>query len=368
MSLAINWTEIVETVSPSSMSFGRDETRMALVGDTDFNNIVNGNAVKSILGFSARNPANPGARPPINRLVPMRCPIAPWLYATKITNCQFIQPAAGNQIALAHIVPPSGNPNVPIPASINPQDATLDPYAVYKTARLTVLFETLPYDVLSDAQMSTAGYTDEFYRWTLKLPVANIEQIIRPGNTYQFANGPTTPNILNTTFPQGLVVRAQKRDLVVKWFQVPAACLLDVGQVVPPLGEPWTFESKVFAQAIGTVNNATWHGYRRGEVLMKTPRVEPAQEPVPPQVLGLAVGAVPRCYNVEFHFQVFQPTYDPTELNNNTYQTFGHQTAPAPVGNPIYFYQIAAGGSSNVATPKAWLYPESNFNLLFGSL
>jgi hypothetical protein len=105
---------------------------------------------------------------------------------------------------------------------------------------------------------------------------------------------------------------------------------------------------------------------RRGEVLLKPSRIDPTVEPVPPELLGLFTGSVPRSFTVEYHFQVFQPTYDPIELANGTYQTFGHQTAPSSTGN-LYFYQIASDGSQGVGTPAHWLYPETDFSVLFKS-
>lgn len=341
----INWLEQARTEGPGDCQWSRDETRVVLVGDTDFANVLNGTAVKTILGFSART--GPGL---INRLPPLQCPLDGFgqCYATKITSCKFWSPKGGD-------------------AAMSPKKTGAQglPFTNYTTARLTVVFETLPYDILSNAQMTANGYTDEWYRWTLKMPYANVETIVRPGNSFAFAMGPSA----GTIFPQGLVVRVQKRDLVVKWFQVPALSVLQLGQSGVPYVEPWAWEDQALANTVGFVNNATWHGYRRGEVLLKPTKVEPMAEPVPPAVLGLAPGAVPRCFNYEFHFLIFQPPYDPTELAAGHYVTFGHQTMP-PVSAATngYFYQGARGGAANLSNPKAWLYPEASFDQLFKSL
>jgi len=359
----ILWQEDAETVSPSEWQFSRDEARCALAGTTDFANFTDGSAIKAILGFSVRT--GPGL---ITRLPPMQCPMLPNLRATKIASVRFRTPAGsttfGGQLH---------------PYATKTGQGT--PYATYTKAHMIVLFETLPYDILSNSEVAALAQllnpsdvlVDEYYRWTLKLPMANVEQIIRPGNQFAFANGPASLTTPPTRFPQGLVVRAQKRDLVVKWFQVPALSLL---AAPGPGAEPWNVESKTIAQAVGFVNDGPWHGYRRGEVLLKPSRMEPMTEPVPPEVLGLVTpGAVPRCYNVEWHFQVFQPPYDPALLIPaipGGYVTFGHQTAPNYPANPntatLYYYQISRSGPPGLSDPTQWLYPETNFDKLFQSI
>jgi hypothetical protein len=385
MTLSIQWRELVETVSPSSASFGQDETRFAMVGDVPFSAIEDGTAVKSILGFSTRKAPTDTNYPLITRLPPMRCPI-PSLrqaVATKISSCQFLTPAPGNQVALPTfgVAPPDSPdyPNVPVPRSIATVDPTLDPYAVYKTARLTVVFETPPFDILTEtqlialaqaqSQLNGSFFLDEFGRWTVIETVPGIEQIIRPSGNFHFANGPTTPSVINQVFPQGIVTRAQKRTVIIHWLRVPKAALMDVGQLNPAVvltGQPWTFESQVFAARIGKVNDDYWHGYRRGEVLVRNIEVKNAMEPVPPEILGLSTGSVPRCYDVTFTLIIFQPPYDPTELNNNTYVTFGHQTVPSPVNE--YFYQASRRGSPDVNDNTKWIYPEISMKALFQSL
>lgn len=334
--MGINWLQRVESLSLEQAQFSRGETRMALVAHVDFDDILDGSAVKEILGYSTS-----GNAPLIRRFPPMRCPYNSNLYATKIQQAQFINPGGNDELL-----------------------ASDQPYAVYDTARLVVLFESLDYEILTDDEMNTKGYTDEFNRWCVRRFHNTVEQISRPARSFAFANGPGP--VVNVPFPQGLIARTAKRMLTIDWFNVPALCALD------PSTEPWSFEDRSLAQSIGCVNDDDWHGYRRGECLLMPSDVIPRVEPVPPELLGLAPGSVPRSFDYRYVIAIYQPQYDPTVLGAGGYHTFGHQTAPsASLGadGTLFHYQVArtSGGtaSGNVNTPSAWLYPEVDFDQLF---
>ncbi len=330
MAFGIDWKQRTESVSPEQIQFAPGETRMALVGETDFQNIVDGTAVKSILGFGARRNPGPPSLPYLTRVPPMKCPLAPWLRAEKITACQFIDPS-GNEI----------RPDADVP------------YAVYDKARLTVLFSTPIYPIFTDQEMTAKGYADESYRYTRWSTFPNVEISTVPGGSFQFTNGPYSGN----TFNQAVTIRFPKSAIVVKWFNVPALCLLD------PTDPPWDVVPQKIMKAVGKVNSDDWRGFRHGELLCLPPRIEPVMEPVPPEVLGLVPGDVPRSYNVEFHFSFFDSLLDPGVI----YDFYGHNLFPPPQRPAIptsnYFYQALRGGAGG-----AKLYEEVSFGDLFKSI
>lgn len=269
--------------------------------------------VQEFLGWSVKS----GTR--IARNNPARHPYYPYLRASRITGLEGIGP---NGI----------------------RSATYGMTASWKLIRLSVQFETPPYQILEDNQVTIS----EFQRNIVPEDFdAETEFIQRGGGQFQFPSG--TPGLSNLTIQGSVAQRVGKEKKTYLWVNVPDDGLFDSGG----------FDNGGFATnmeaAVGTVNDAYFFDYPPGTLLMLGWKPISRTMPVDPSVLSPGnPNIVPRAWDVKIVFSYFDPPPgDVTKL--------GHNLVPHPT-NGLWYRAFQFGKAD---TSQYWRYPTSNFYNIF---
>jgi hypothetical protein len=267
-----------------------------------------------LLGYPSVKTATDNTTKYISRVIPDAHPDflnasgQPWLFATRVTRIEGIGFRGKN----ANVVP------------------------VYDTARLTVLYESLTYEVLSDQDLQSQGNTnfpDEatLRRYVTKYPKAYTEFVtLRPG-TLQWVD--TTPAPMNVGFP--FIVGAMMIDYV--WHLVPK-------QNAP---------IAAIKAALGTVNKTTFdldYNFKPETLLLMSHELKPVRS---------ALGD--RLYDIVYHCKYFEPP----QSGFNT----GHNFGLRRVGNTeVRWNRASFDGTSDEETifgrPNK-PYQLTDFSLLF---
>ena len=292
-------------------------------------------AIEYILGFSkAGGPF--GDVGVISRYLPAYSNQFPNMFATAITGVE----------ALA-------------PQGIGPMSE-----ATFKQFRLTIQFETLPYDLLSDIDVNAArggGEPAESFRYVVWNRQPASEFARTPYNAYKYPPGTGSKNANNPLPGQnGQAILLTKYRITGTWLQVPTDWISsDGGKTFPDLDA-----------AVGTVNDATFLGYPAGTMLFEsyepTPRVLPTS--------ALAVGQldpqyIVRCYDIALKWLYFnpEPIWVPAGTTEFTAPR-GHNLVfnPSPASNGGY-WQRAVHRQSVTDVNGDWLYYESDHDKIFNN-
>ena len=162
--------------------------------------------------------------------------------------------------------------------------------AVYKYARVSVVYETLTYEILSDKQMVNAGLVDRWgnpdestlRRYVTKVIKPSAEYLSLPQGSFQY---------VVASAPAGLAVIGQPGkitpvyDMSLTWHHVPREA---IGSLLYNAG----LTTPVLDQAIGKVNVKPFAGCMAGTLLCMPPDIRPIRSP-----LG------DRIYDVEYRFK-----------------------------------------------------------------
>lgn len=312
--LKFAWRQVLnDTGEVDSGQFGGGDSRATLT--ILFDDGLRWEAIRNILGYSYRTDKNTLAR-----RLPAQHPEYPWLYATRILNLR-------GEKAVEKTAGRAGD------------------FALCDTCRMTIQFETLPYAVKADSEVSNK----EYKRFVDFRPKPGIENIQRPGRFFKFVDGPAVA----TTFPYPYLIRAPKQHLSWRWVDVPDAYLNN------RQGLPINL-----LRRIGTVNNGFFPavgpgGYPPETLLMLEPELTPKQLPIDITEATSAVeGGVVRTWDVTLNFVYFDPPVPAGYVTGR-----GHNVLPPPPQTPPvnYFYLATIDGTARGARA----YPRSNFEILF---
>lgn len=336
--LMLPWREFISrTGSTEHGSWSGAASRVSMTIDMNWSNRAQ--AIAAILGYSYRNDTNnsgniKGSASYLSRVLPMQHPFWTWLYATDITDQHGVNWTGKATIANTEPVFARGWTQE-LQGSVSQ----------YGLERYTITFQALPYDVISDSNLSSPqagdGTGNEYNRYVIQLSKPTTQFFSFPQGAYQFATG----NHIGTKFDGPIGIRAMRRTVSWTWMMVPENYFLNsfgfAGNIEP---------------CVGRINNASFAGYPTHTLYLDSVDYEPIMFPVPPQVIGLPAWHPPRGFNIRFNFVYFNP--DP--VNGD-----GWNSAPDRGDNPITWRKVVAaavtGGGAGGGTP----YIDTDFTQMF---
>jgi len=242
--------------------------------------------------------------------------------------------------------------------------------ASYEKARLTVTYSSLPYDVLTDAEMLTGGYTqdtvtpgvpdgvtpDESFlvRYVTRRPLPAVQMLTLRGGVYKYVL-PTAPTIV-----QGLNKTLPRVGLQLTWHNVPIDCVpcsfLNPSRAAvfgPPPGPgppvaPWTAANNLtnslmpVETCLGHVNAGAFVGCYPGTLLFTAAEF---------RALRNRFGM--RTYDCVYTFLQFSPGRDTTSVSPGSIpaghcHVFRPADPPGGGGLPGGWIQVSTDGITNI--------------------
>lgn len=271
--------------------------------------------VGEVLGYAT---ASGGA---IQRVLPKQHPSFPWLFASSVS----VQEGLG----------PTGK-----------RADTGGEIASWKRVRVSVNFETPPFKVAAD------GAGPEYLRYTMLEVTPATEFLQRQAGTFQFPEG--TPNsdpedptpMPDTQIGGGGVVQVvNKTRLTFTWVQLPDAGLFNGG------GFDAGGRAALIEDGLGKVNDADWHSYPKGTLLLDS--WKPIPHSMPANISP--GGGVARSWDAQISMLFF----DPPSARPEQYR--GHNLAPHP-SNGLW-YRVHQFQQQD--TSQYWRYQEYDFEQIF---
>lgn len=304
--LSFNWEEYVGPKGQTAVaSFGYGGgTQAVMMIDVNWTDLDK--AVEEILGKHFKSGTT------LSRRLPMQHPQFPTLWCTRIQNV--------------------------VGVAWGDKDETFwGASSSYQRARLTLLFEALPYPVLTDDELQTLYSGKEFYRFTSREIIPSSEVLQRQASTYKWAEGggagePTVGDAV----PFGVPMFLSKEEVTYTWWMVPEDGLFDSSNL----------PTKIL-NCVGKVNDAAFDNFTTGTLLLMPPRFEPV--PAPFQV-RTELWKPQRLWNVRLPMRHFDPP--------NGGSTHGHNILPYNGGNGKWFKVQSQTGSNT-------LYGTADFTDLF---
>lgn len=274
-------------------------------------------AIARILGFTRYN----GTGVNLLRACPARHPLYPWLRATKITA-----------------VTPIGKEFLREQSPLGRITGTDLPVLIHSAYRFTILFQSLTYEALEDAEVTT-----ERERFVTEEVQARSEILERQGGQFYFVAGTPPGNTdPQTAFPQPIGMLVGSYDLVLTWHSVPREAIFNAmypTKIVSLLGKVNNDSVRAPYVAPGAkLGLGGTYSYSPGVMLFTGVEIRPEQAPVAPQIMGLGnIFRTPRTYTVRYIFAI-----DPRGHNlkpwagNNTWYLVTHNGLAPVDGKTIY--------------------------------
>lgn len=345
--------------SPTISAWGDNETNVAatfdvIQDDANPNYILQSDIAKTVLHYATYDQTSRK----ILRHMPMCLEDCEWLFATKITNM--------HGIGAAQIILPN--------AATRRNGFDHFKWAAFRHYRCTVLFQSLPFEVLPDSQV-----TKEHQRWVERFATLGIDQRQRRQGQYYYGNGPQGPPN-PASFPMGLIQRTPVNHIQWVWRNVPhRAVFLPNGVLSPNISRclgrvnklDWPLEVGVgdpgfagdFQVNIQGDNNPPRTCFRKNTLLLTQVATKASEAPVRPLATGTLTSTVPRCWDITFSFDHLDPLLDPSY----NYSDFGHQLVPSTLQNSdTAFYSYVATAKNDGTGPR--LYVDADMDLLFTPL
>jgi len=328
---AQNVYEMVDRLSPSKATFqtdGGSATMDFIVDRSHLQNLVSG-----LLGRVQK--ANDGTGS-LKRILPAAHPYYDWMFASKITSIEGIQPN-GRYDAFLNMRDPSIN--------------FITDCAMYLKYKITVQFEHRPYLMMNDDQ--TEGITVKDVKWYYDLndnfrlfddtceylrfvdieEQPNVEFLSSPNGQFKFFTPSGLPphgNPISNQNGGGVQIRIIKQKVRLTWFFVPYEI---------------AFANNVTA-GFGKVNQYTFWNYPAGSLLLEGFEVK--RYPPPEQLFGndplVVHPASQKLCDITFIFGCFKPPDDdvsgdiPTGGSYDKFKVaYGHNLLPRP-GTIKYYY------------------------------
>lgn len=282
--LRVAWAENVADGDQSDAAFSTREQRAAMViqfEEKDYDSLLPG----AILGYPRRGNGQ------LNRVIPLQHPLFTWLFATAITTIKGrgYDGAAGN----------TGRTN-------------------YPRQFFGVAFTSVPFDVLTDAEVRDTGQPQEWTRWTDIQGVARTQAISRDPGSFAF-DDTGTAGAPTTDVKAGIAILHTVTGLKVLWYEVPRNYIFS---------ETKLGHAANFVACAGRLNDAEFLGWPAGTLLCESPDFTPTEAPVPPSLMvpGVLDRSCPRTYTVGINLKAFEhggPSA--VEPGWNAYPTAGGQ-------------------------------------------
>lgn len=207
------------------------------------------------------------------------------LYATRILKIEGL----GRPNSFVEGAGTGGDASIPfVPGQVGP-------VAVYDKARLHVLYQTLTYDVLSDADLSGfQGNSIHEYglrRFVTKITRPNVENLTSPQGAFKRVY-PSGSAVASADYPVqwGVNKVIGTETLQLTWHNIPQEAVSNV------LHNP-SSTTDYYQRGLGKVNNAAFAGYAAGTLLLLSYDIRPIMHPFRR-----------RSYDITFHIKHFNPT------------------------------------------------------------
>lgn len=223
--------------------------------------------------------------------------------------------------------------------------------ATYDKARVNVVYETLPYDVWTDAGMqSKTNNRDEadLIRYVSKVVAPAGQYLTLPVQAFRFVD-PDDPtagdNNAGKPIAQGVGRMLVHYNLSLTWYAIPEA------YVPCAAARPYFLVSagpQAIDTTIGKVNATTFAGYSKGTLLLMAVTLKPYRS---------AFGQ--RIYDITYMFKYFEPL---TGKGHN--HILRHRTAPSA---SLIWYEVTVDGNTNLVaqTNGKSVYDFAEFKNLF---
>lgn len=305
---------------PSSDTIGEGGSTAMLVAQVRWNSRYD--AVLSLLGYQYVDTR--AASPRLIRVPPQKHPDWPWLYASRVANITGLKPlryTSGFTLK-----------------GTTPQDLRF--VGEYQLARISIMFDPLPFKVGYPASVSTVDRM-EYHRYISAEVEPYEECLLGQVGTMQYAEGSAlAPK--NLSFPGTTGLIYGKTLLKVTWWRVPEAWIMDItnGSPIAPF--------KQHDKLVGKVNDAEFWGFPASTLRMKPASLVRYAAPV-----VSTRSEVEYLYNITFNFEHF----DPTRRNSDTYR--GHDLLPWRQDRKFYL------ATSTGETSGQKIFESGDFRLLF---
>lgn len=235
--------------------------------------------------------------------------------------------------------------------------------AKFKRWKITIQFETLPYDVETDADvLSISTSNTDFPPESLRFVVWNRQPASEfartPYNAFRYPL-PVTP-VVPLPGTNGQAILLTKYRITGTWMQVPTDWISNDGG--------YTFKN--LDAATGTVNAKEFMGYPAGTMLFESYEPTPRVMPVLPTSIGVNDPFyIPRCYDVQLKWLYFDPKpyYKPGGVDDASTPR-GHNLVFNPKGPVDGYWQRALLIKQTLDKNGNWLYQESDHTKIFKSV
>jgi len=199
--------------------------------------------------------------------------------------------------------------------------------ARYNLAKVSVVYESLTYDILSDAEMIDLGYVDSagnpdessLARYVTKQVSPAADYLTSAYGSFKYVEAGKTP----VKGEPGKIV--PNYDLSLTWEQVPESC------VGTTLFNP-TLTTPPIDILLGTVNRTAFAGLAIGTVLFTAAIIKRIRS---------AIGD--RLCSVEYRFKWFNPGLD--ALSNPIGHNYLYTPGPTPTSG---YYEVTTDGTTNL--------------------
>ena len=329
--------EFVGHGNPLSGSFANGVSQFTEQWQFNFSAFTGGLIVSTILGYSTQGGAS------MKRVLPVKCSQFPWLYASRVTGPEGIA-SRGQAIG------------------VNAGGA----YAAFQQMRITIQYESMPYDILSDASVqakNTANKPAESWRYVIweRQPASEFIQNQETSFVWpQQVHNRQRDVLLGS---KGYAILLSKVRIVATWVQV---C------------DDWVRNgSNRFGNleaCLGTVNNQTFLDYPRGTLLFESYKPIPRVEPVDPVVMNQVnkISTVPRGWDIVLTWVYFDPTNGQSNAgnagnlnDNNGTPAYGHNLVFDPITAKWWRPLLNSTGGFVPDASGYWRYAESDHSQIF---
>ena len=211
--------------------------------------------------------------------------------------------------------------------------------ARYRYALATVKYKTFGLmRFLPDADID--DYHDEYKRFFTMDAAASVETLSADGaSNLKFAEG--TPN--NTAFPAPLAQLLAKTNLTLTWYSVPNEYVSS---------DPLVFMPTKIIERLGTWNNDTFLGYRKGELLLLAIEGEPISYPV---LTAEPITDLPLVgWNIKLHYSYVSYPKGVEDSPVGTSPYFGHRIFPYRLDGKFYWAKREDGSSELLPGAAHW--------------
>lgn len=316
-----DFQERVDDKSPAVEAWGGSDSHCALTYRIPWDDWVD-DCPARILGYSYFKSSSRT----LGRRLPIQHPRIPWFWATKIPE------ARGVRSTGIDTLPGADNPS-----------------AVYDSVDATILFQSLPYNVMSDAALLTAstpnGIPDESLRFVEYSETNSLETLTVQQGDLVYAEGPLAASKQTVKTQRYIVI--PKQTITLKWYNVADGYVMQGGTANAFNGLPTQI-----VNCMGKVNKLPFMGRAPGTLLCTGYGREPVEAPTAPanlsdQSLSGSPGFPPRMWNLSIILVHYDPPFDSVGFPAHR----GHNIQPQPqlgAGTGTnFFYYCTAGGAIN---------------------